>query len=351
MNYQTISLNLANELTSRFQDKIEAILLTGSAARGEFSSSAQAQFSDLDFLVVLRETNPILSVFEEKKIRRFTKTLEEKMKAIGLEISIGFANAYPNHWRMATPFMWELRENALLLQGNPRVVDWPVIHTSDQIPAWEGARLLANRLCEFFGSLAQNSNDPENSSSYSLIKLAIACSECLLISSGQYQSTYAQRQAAHMQIRSAFTAEENSLIDLAYKAKLSSQFDAFWDDQEMINTVFKMVLHTFDYLGLNTRRDWTEFLNSKGFSWNDIYSNLSYFLNNLATGQIVRFHHAITDTYLKSVSLAKEIVLGKSIQSSPSLVERARNIYLEYKRVPQIVSVVIEPSWRIPWKF
>jgi hypothetical protein len=323
-----------------------AILLVGAAARNEITTGPNnVMLSDMDFLVVLPNKDLLYSLLKANHYKKITLEIERKVaKEYGVDISIGFANASRKYWSMATPFMWELRENALVLDGDNKVKGWPAIQLGGEIPEWEGVRLIANRICESLGKIGEISSQDEESMArikYACLKLALACSEAVLINTHLYESTYQERQHQHNSVMNHFSDRNNDLIQKAYQAKLYQNLEFYGlDVQELIRDLFQCCITTLSEIGIKHHSDWRK----RGWSERPYFigfgTDILYFLENLFKGKVVAGRHAIMDVYSDAIEIGEKIASQTIFPYKKELHVECRNLYVRFKSAPQFVSVL-----------
>ncbi|MHA1834606.1 MAG: hypothetical protein ACTSV7_11545, partial [Candidatus Baldrarchaeia archaeon] len=125
---------------SKFDKYIWAIIVSGTLARGEgtiLEKNGEVKFlSDLDLNIILK--HPWDFFFFQRKIIALLENL-----TLPFEVSVGLS------WRIntyRTIHLYEVKKTGKVIFGNPGILESITIDTPDQIPRWEGIRLLLNRL-------------------------------------------------------------------------------------------------------------------------------------------------------------------------------------------------------------
>jgi hypothetical protein len=343
---EDISNQVIDQLRSVMPDNYIAILIVGAAARNEITVGPNGLvLSDLDFLVVFKTRNLISSTLKGWKYQKAILEIKNKIAAeYNVEISIGLTNSSKKYWAMATPLMWELKGNAVVLDGDDRVKEWPKIQSDKEIPAWEGIRLIANRTCELLGVIANSPTRDEEGIlklQYVCMKLALACSEAVLISAQLYRSTYRERQSQHDLVAYRFSGSNNPLIRAAYRAKLG-QDQAFYslDITELIQSSIKCCMYTLESLGIKERSDWVK----RGWTERPYFvgfpTDILFFVENLLRGNLVAARHAIMDVYADALTISKKLAGLNTFPFEMEILGECGDHYNRFKATPQFVCVI-----------
>ncbi len=347
-------------IAARLRHEYFAILLTGAAARGEQTTDPMGKLaSDLDFLVVLPQRHPASAVLAERRCRSLLSGCEAEVPfRLQGAVSIGFASSSPNFWRLATPAMYELRTNARCLHGSAAVLDWPSIDDPERLPAWEGARLVANRLCEMFGALSHYYDNREIKSvldlpdrsltvRYAAVKQVLACSEAALIFSGGYRPTYRERFVAHALVAHTFSRTQNALINDAYSAKLGAPSPVFdLDPDLLVRNAAALALHTLAMVEASTYPGIASLLKKTPSTAPGLATDLLYFAHQSLKGHQVPVRRAIASVYGDALVLAHRLVSPQPEQlplramQYQHLLDTGAGLYRRYKGTPQVVGTV-----------
>ncbi len=109
----------ASQIEEVIRGRYESILIVGGAARGESTFDPEGRLlSDVDFTFVLPERNPVTAWLAVEACRgalRRSLPLLETMDWI----TMGYAYHASRFWKMATPYMLELKTNSRILFGSP----------------------------------------------------------------------------------------------------------------------------------------------------------------------------------------------------------------------------------------
>jgi hypothetical protein len=357
----------AERIAACLRGRYVAVLLAGAAARGEITTGPSgALLSDLDFLVVLPQRHPATAILEERRCRAWLWACEPlDGQQVRGEVSIGFASSAPRYWAIATPLMWELRACGRVLRGSGEVKEWPAIKCACQIPPWEGIRLVANRLCELLGALGRLGSADEASArdaQYACIKLALACSEAILIDRQLYRASYRERRRQHQQAAPLFSAAENALIEAAYRAKVDSDERLLpRDTLALAGSALSLAVATLRRSGLHAPGDLARRAASERPAAPGLASDLAFFAMQRLAGRSVPIRRAIGAVYADAFALTLEILEHggwnrvphaitardprSSIPHPPSSLEPCQRVMMSqlahrYKLTPQVVSVV-----------
>ena len=242
---------LKKELISYFRPA--TIILTGSFGRGE--ASVIKEYGKLKFLsdceiIIIPNWN-----IRRKKIEVFSKNFYEET---GLKVDISgvilsFQLLLPFLVRSIKPTInnYELKYGSKVIYGKNFLKKIPHFKSED-IPLWEGIRLLLNRMIE--GLEYFSIENPSREMVYWTDKIVLACQDALLLSLGIYHYSYKERNKIFCQLPrdrlSDFEEKYQKLLEFAKNAtkrKLNSQFDVesphdYWFDvMEICDEVFRYV--------------------------------------------------------------------------------------------------------------
>lgn len=191
---------ILNVLTgSGLDKKIHALILCGALSRNEGTIVRKDDevriLSDMDLEFVLKY--PWDFFFFRKKIL----ALLEKL-TLPFEVSIGLSwriNAYP------TIQLYETKKTGKVIYGNTGILDSITTDSPDQIPKWEGIRLLLNRLIGLIDILTKHriralTENVDEEFYYACTKTYLACCDDFLLLENQYAPTYRERYERFVQI-------------------------------------------------------------------------------------------------------------------------------------------------------
>lgn len=205
------------EIFIRYNKKnIESIILIGSAARDELTISFNGSYSvvsDIELCVFFKSF--FKAIIYRKKLC---------LKLNGYSVEIIFTHKYFFEV-LKTPLVYDLKTTGKILYGKDlRKKIW--INDPEEIPLWEGVRLLYNRLIPFESLIWKNINKlPINKTEkYDNAKLLIAVGEFILIKDGNYVSSY-QEKFNLLKKKLPKNNKETRLILDAFKYKLNIKKD------------------------------------------------------------------------------------------------------------------------------
>jgi hypothetical protein len=332
-------LRIAADLEQLFRGQYAAITLLGAAARNEATFSADGQMlSDLDFLVILRASKRWTFWRTLHQLRSQLAQVERLASARPVHFHVGLGSALPGYWAQATPLMWEFRVNGRVLYGDRTVTNWPRIQISQQIPLWEGLRLVANRLCELLGSLSESLPDANMTLRYNCLKLILACNESVLIAQGLYRATYRERLPAHQQTTGWSSSDENELIRAAYNAKLGLNVDFFAiPESQLAYQSIKMALEILHRFGTASRSEWLAHLRRGCPSSAGLGMDILYFLQSRGS---VALRSAIVDVYIRAQMLTAAILDDEASFLAGKFASPCHQIFHDFKTVPQAVAIL-----------
>ena len=341
-----IGSRMAEVLHGRYQ----SILVVGGAARGENTFDPDgALLSDVDFYIILPRRHVLAAWLAARDCR---KRLRTTLPWIGETdwITTGYGHGAPRFWKMATPFMLELKTNARILSGSEEVRNWPVISRSGQIPRWEGLRLIGNRLCELIGRLGTLPGESFPAASrkesrilaYHCLKLVLACSEAWLIDTHRYGTSYRERMQEQGDGLSEWNAVEGEFIMTAYRAKLNSN-PAFFQEPiaGLVEKSLRLAFSALKRFGLGAPGDWIPRVRAENPGAPGWATDIGFFAWQTLLGRSVPFRRAIADVYQDAHRMGLDLL--RNLEQDPTAVfpgAAYRRLGVRFKETPQFVGMV-----------
>lgn len=247
----------AREFFDRSALTVDALVLTGSVARGEGSYIVQIDgvvnmMGDLEFLMV---TNDLLEGREvASKLELF---LNDLVLAKGFNVPVEVTAAPPVYFKNISPhiFAVELRAHGKVVFGDRAIIEiMPELKATD-IPLWDGVHLLFNRMVEqmiVLDGLCSGGVNELKQAHYQNIKFTLDMGGALLVALGCYKATYLERSNvlvdAVSQIDSSLIRDELKVlcedVKRATQAKLHPQTDpilCFDGTEDLLDTYRKSV--------------------------------------------------------------------------------------------------------------
>lgn len=342
--------SITADITEGIRGRFVSILLVGGAARGESTFDPQGiLLGDLDILIVIPQKTVLSAWIAEKGCRNQLKSSLGKA-GFPAWLTLGFVFSSPRIWRLASPLMWEIKENARILSGSAEARCLPEIGSSQEIPPWEGVRLLANRLCELLNWLGVGELGPWQSLpdrmrwdlTYACIKATLACSEALQIKTRGYRAAYQERSRQHQKITQWFSKEQNDHIHQAYEAKLNQGSGFFHVPIALqVEKSIQLVLSTLREFDIPSSRALQGRVRKEKFLAPGRATDIAFFLHQKYLGNTVALHRAIADVYCDGFDLAERLIghLGE-LPGNTRLRETCREIGRRFKATPQLVSIL-----------
>lgn len=246
---------LKEGIISNFHPK--SIILSGSFGKGEVTvieDSGDLRFlSDCEVIII-----PYRYIFNRSKVDEFELNFYERT---GLKVGIwgatlGFYLLIPFMNKKMKPTMdnYDLKYGSKVIYGKNYLDKLPDFKP-EEIPLWEGIRLLFNRMVE---SLEHFSFEkPTEEMVFWTDKIVLACQDVLLLSIGRYDSSYKIRSTLLQKLFPLYFNELNkelpNFLPLALKAtrhKLNPEKDNYkesiterwFDAAEMCDKVFRYVI-------------------------------------------------------------------------------------------------------------
>lgn len=158
---------------------VVAVIVAGSACRGEEIWRDAQLISDIDVMLVTHHTNPY-------RTRALTEIINEFRKD-GID---GGATPLPSLRRFRTLAFYEAQETGVVVWGNRQLDSMLPPITANDLPRWEAVRVLANRMFEHLKA-ASGHAEPLQAASKSYEALA----EAALTYEGRYRPSYRERLA------------------------------------------------------------------------------------------------------------------------------------------------------------
>ncbi len=199
----------------------EALVLTGSMARGEGSvlqgESGLVCLSDMEFMLAVRDREN--SKRCRTAVRELTEQVTEEAASRGLECKFEFAPVSRRYFQTVRPsiFALELSRHGQVVWGDPSLLRMMPTITASSIPKIDALYLVCNRMIEQLAwrvrLCADDCHEPSRLFAYSLVKTYIDLGTSLLIFTGEYESTYAQRAERLDSLRDS-VADEIAEFDL-----------------------------------------------------------------------------------------------------------------------------------------
>lgn len=156
-----------------------AVIVAGSASRGEEIWHNGRLLSDIDLMLVTRHTNPI-------RTRSITNFMSD-FRGDGID---GGPTPLPTLRRFRTFAFYEAQATGVVAWGNYRLDGLFPPMTADELPRWEAIRVLSNRMFEYLKFACGR-----KSAEHAAAKLYEALAEAALAWEGRYRPTYRERLA------------------------------------------------------------------------------------------------------------------------------------------------------------
>jgi predicted nucleotidyltransferase len=172
--------NVVEQLADRFGKELVAISLVGALANGEETWINGKLASDIDLLLITRRNDPFLV----KRIENFTKIL---ITSSDYEIAVGYIPR-KNLEKLKDLESFECKSFGKVLWGDRKLFDNVPIRRAEEIPRWEGIRLLLNRACELLRTLCDKTDK-----TYAIAKAYLAIGATYLIFTRRYRCSYRER--------------------------------------------------------------------------------------------------------------------------------------------------------------
>jgi len=208
-------------------DGIEGIILTGSYGRDEGSYSVKGgrvqPLNDYDLILVTKNGDSIV-----EQLREISDDLAQEL---GIDF-VDLAPMHPDYFASVplTIYYYELKHGSRVLEGDKSILDRMPCFRPENIPLWEGVRLLFNRMAGLLGGFLQERRRSLSEQEYlymrnQLVKAGVACGDALVLSYGKYHHLYRHRRQVFGQLVEEGTLEflpkeGQRLLDESYDHKL-----------------------------------------------------------------------------------------------------------------------------------
>ena len=294
MNEKVVEIveTLKEEIISNFHPK--SIILSGSFGRGEATVSEENGklkfLSDCEIIII-----PYKYIFNRGKINEFE---QDFYKGTGLKVEIWGATStlyfllpYLNKKMKPTMANYDLKYGSKVIYGKNYLGRMPDFKSED-MPLWEGIRLLFNRMAEALEHFSVE--NPSEEMVFWTDKIILACQDALLLSLGEYHYSYRKKNEM---FQSLFTENFEELkkelpnfLDLTIEAterkvngimNIDDPIEYWFDTAKICDKVFRYVIRKDmgiefkDYLEFQEKylRDSNIGTNSRGFFSHPIYQN------------------------------------------------------------------------------
>ena len=237
----------------------ESIILIGSFGKGEatviLEEGGNLKFlSDFEIVVISRS---YLLRSNFKKIERLAADISRKT-SLEIDISgitLSLYSLFPPLFRTLKPTIgnYDLKYGSRLIYGKNYLDQIPDFK-AENIPLWEGIRLLFNRMSAALKHFPRNNSlTPE--SIFQTYKVVLACQDVLLLSTGNYHASYAVRNRMLQELFPKHFSELGkklprflSLTIEATECKLEGRISLqdvaklWFDVAEICNKIFRYVI-------------------------------------------------------------------------------------------------------------
>ena len=224
---RTALLDIYNEIIKTFSWRVKLISLTGSFANGESTllekpNGSHEILSDIEIFLLLRFWSPI-------QLRKIASLEKKFLNKYNIKFSI---ICIPNILikEQTTLQFFDIYYNSKLIYGNKSELEIIPIHKSENIPVWEGFRLLYNRsieLLEHIDALFINNFKHELSQKlvYSCVKALLACCESILLFYQDYRPTYREKyEIFSKNLNSKYIAFEKEIPNMLQSIQFANEF-------------------------------------------------------------------------------------------------------------------------------
>lgn len=248
------------QLVSSFRPR--SIILAGSFARGEATiDNSEGRLSFLsDCEMVLVANRYLTSKRIMKKLSSMPAGESKPKFVIRSSIALPVYSLFPVASLLWKPNLWnyDLKYGSRTIYGQDYIARMPDFKP-EQIPAWEGIRLVFNRMAEalrYFPAVGDlSAPEQEQETAFWVSKIILACQDALLITDGKYHVSSRMRNKLFQKVfRQRFSGLQEKLPQLTSLATRATDYKLrrkiFWtnitelwfDAAEICNAVLKHLL-------------------------------------------------------------------------------------------------------------
>lgn len=182
---------MRNEIIMRFHPK--AIILNGSFGKGEVTLIEDSRglrfLSDCEVIII-----PYKYIFNRSKVDEFESNFDErtglKVGVSGVKLSIYSLFHFLNRKLKPTIANYDLKWGSKVIYGKNYLGRIPDVKP-EEIPLWEGIKLLLNRMAEALEYFSFKNHNEEMV--FWTDKIILACQDALLLSLGEYHYSYRKK--------------------------------------------------------------------------------------------------------------------------------------------------------------
>lgn len=197
----SVKKTFVQSCATRFENRLRAIVLTGSLARREASIQRDANgwtvLGDAEFIVVFKDGAQLPSA---RSIELLHKEVSESVASQGIQCQVGASFVHGKFLKAIEPsiFGYELRQLGEVAWGEPTILELVPQFSPTEIPKENAWRMLMNRMTEVLEPAA--AANPQISVSrqlgYRSAKLLLDTATSFLVFAGEYRPTYLARAKA-----------------------------------------------------------------------------------------------------------------------------------------------------------
>lgn len=230
---QALLQEITDYLLSHVGSRPEAIVLTGSFARGEGSVLLSGRrlrvLGDMEFMVVFPPGAERTGL--QRRLDNIARELGQNLAAREIDCELEFRAVCPDYFRALRPqiFGYELLSCGRTLWGDANILASVSCFPASSVPRWDAWRMLHNRILdqlEAVEAAGSKSADGIRRSFYQLVKFHLDIGTTLLVFAGRYQATY-QGRARALHQWAAETSQDDSAPFLREIARRVEECTAF----------------------------------------------------------------------------------------------------------------------------
>jgi hypothetical protein len=184
-----------------FGSRLKAIILTGSAARGEATVlRVQGGWEfpgDCEFILVFK---PGEALVKPDRIAEIQKEISGRLLRLCIVCPVGLSPVHPTYLQRLGPqiYTFELKQCGSVVWGDPNILAMIPNWSASDIPREDAWRLLCNRMIEQLSAAGQTLGPGSGLTlqpDYQTVKLALDLATSFLIFCGKYAPSYQERSS------------------------------------------------------------------------------------------------------------------------------------------------------------
>lgn len=271
-----ILYGMAFEIWQQSPKNILSVIVTGSMGRGEATKIGNKILSDIDIFVVTRRLSPLFRSYTAEIVDKYQRLLPFIVEVSDMPLR--------NLKTQKSVALFEAKANGMVLYGDINTLSLISVNGPQDIPEWEGIRLLCNGLVELLESCLETGKP----TAYAICKVYLRIGEAYLIFKRKYRPTYIGRLQELIQLDDLTIIPDFDIkFKISSELKLNQRTDC--DDLSAQETIRDLLVALNYFLTLYLRTcdislvDKLTVLSYRFCNWRH---SVPYFLSNLRRGKV-----------------------------------------------------------------